>query len=156
MFFKDRAIWSCGMRYRSYQGKYPVIFLTFKDIKFDTWNETVSKLSELLSREYARHLEVAESAQCVEPDRLYFKKVVAMEANPTELTSALLTLSKMLHEHHGTAPIIIIDEYDTPIQQGHTCGFYEDVIRFMRNLFSGGLKDNPHLVIILVFHATFG
>jgi len=145
VFFKDRAIWSCGMRYRSYQGKYPVIFLTFKDIKFDTWNETVSKLSELLSREYARHMEVAESAQCVEPDRLYFKKVVAMEANPTELTSALLTLSKMLHEHHGTAPIIIIDEYDTPIQQGHTCGFYEDVIRFMRNLFSGGLKDNPHL-----------
>ena len=41
--------------------------------------------------------------------------------------------------------IIIIDEYDTPIQQGHTCGFYEDVIRFIRNLFSGGLKDNPHL-----------
>ena len=145
VFFKDRAIWSCGMRYRSYQGKYPVIFLTFKDIKFDTWEETVSKLSELLSREYARHMEIAESAQCVEPDRLYFKKVVAMEANPTELTSALLTLSKMLHEHHGTAPIIIIDEYDTPIQQGHTCGFYEDVIRFMRNLFSGGLKDNPHL-----------
>lgn len=51
----------------------------------------------------------------------------------------------MLHEHHGVAPIIIIDEYDTPIQQGHMQGFYDDVILFMRNLFSGGLKDNKHL-----------
>ena len=145
VYFKGRAIWSCGMRYRSLQGKYPVIFLTFKDIKFDTWEETFSKLSELLSREYARHLEIARSERCVEPDRKYFQRVVNMEASSTELTSALLTLSKMLHEHHGVAPIIIIDEYDTPIQQGHTCGFYDDVIRFMRNLFSGGLKDNPHL-----------
>ena len=118
VYFKGRAIWSCGMRYRSLQGKYPVIFLTFKDIKFDTWEETFSKLSELLSREYARHLEIARSERCVEPDRQYFQRVVNMEASSTELTSALLTLSKMLHEHHGVAPIIIIDEYDTPIQQG--------------------------------------
>ena len=54
-------------------------------------------------------------------------------------------LSQMLDEHHGIAPIIIIDEYDTPIQQGHACGFYEKIILFMRNLFSGGLKDNKHL-----------
>ena len=51
----------------------------------------------------------------------------------------------MLDEHHGVAPIIIIDEYDTPIQQGFMCGYYDDVILFMRNLFSGGLKDNKHL-----------
>ena len=51
----------------------------------------------------------------------------------------------MLHEHHGKAPVIIIDEYDTPIQQGHVKGYYEEVIGFMRNLFSGGLKDNKHL-----------
>ena len=54
-------------------------------------------------------------------------------------------LSQMLHEHHGKAPVIIIDEYDTPIQQGHVKGYYEEVIGFMRNLFSGGLKDNKHL-----------
>lgn len=51
----------------------------------------------------------------------------------------------MLHEHHKVAPIIIIDEYDTPIQQGHTNGFYDEVVLFMRNFFSGGLKDNRHL-----------
>ena len=51
----------------------------------------------------------------------------------------------MLHEHHGIAPVIIIDEYDIPIQQGHMKGFYDDVVSFIRNLFSGGLKDNRHL-----------
>ena len=58
---------------------------------------------------------------------------------------SLMYLSQMLDEHYGTAPIIIIDEYDTPIQQGHTCGFYDKIVLFMRNLFSGGLKDNRHL-----------
>lgn len=56
-----------------------------------------------------------------------------------------LNLSKMLHVHYGKAPMIIIDEYDTPIQQGHNRGYYDQVIDFMRTLFSGGLKDNPHL-----------
>lgn len=51
----------------------------------------------------------------------------------------------MLHDHYDEKAIIIIDEYDTPIQQGHTKGFYDEIISFMRNLFSGGLKDNPHL-----------
>lgn len=54
-------------------------------------------------------------------------------------------LSKMLHEHYGVVPVVIIDEYDTPIQQRHMLGFYDEVILFMRNLFSGVLKDNKHL-----------
>lgn len=62
-----------------------------------------------------------------------------------ELSGALLNLSAMLHKHHGTAPVIIIDEYDIPIQQGHMKNYYDKVILFMRNLFSGGLKDNKHL-----------
>ena len=59
--------------------------------------------------------------------------------------NALLMLSQMLDVHHGIAPIIIIDEYDIPIQQGHTQGFYDEAVAFMRNLFSGGFKDNKHL-----------
>ena len=58
---------------------------------------------------------------------------------------ALDRLSQMLHAHHRVKAVIIIDEYDTPIQQGHLRGFYDDVTEFMRNLFSGGFKDNPHL-----------
>ena len=78
-------------------------------------------------------------------DKAYYQKIVTGQTTEAEMMNALLILSQMLHAHHGIAPIIIIDEYDTPIQQGHLQGFYEEVVGFMRNLFSGGFKDNPHL-----------
>lgn len=145
VYFKDKLIWSCGKEYREYQGKYPVIFLTFKDVKCDTWEETFQKIAKLFSEEFLRHSELADSDACNAVDKSYYAKVTEKEASANELSWAFQTLSKMLHEHHGVAPIIIIDEYDIPIQQGHMKGFYDQVILFMRNLFSGGLKDNRHL-----------
>lgn len=144
-YFTDKAIWKCGEEYRSHQGKYPVIFLTFKDVKFDTWEATLEKIKALLQEEYGRHQELVKSDKLSEYEKEYFAKILDGTANEVALTSALERLSKMLATHHGKAPIIIIDEYDTPIQQGHAKGFYDTVIGFMRNLFSGGLKDNPHL-----------
>ena len=85
------------------------------------------------------------SDKCNEFEKKNFENLLSGEVNEVELSSALLTLSSMLHEHHGIAPIIIIDEYDIPIQQGYMKKFYDKVILFMRNLFSGGLKDNRHL-----------
>ena len=145
VFFKDKLIWSCGKEYREYQGKYPVIFLTFKDVKCDTWDETFEKTAKLFSEEFLRHSELADSNFCNAVDKAYYAKVANKDVSYVELSWAFQTLSKMLHEHHGIAPIIIIDEYDIPIQQGHLNGFYEQVILFMRNLFSAGLKDNRHL-----------
>ncbi|MBR1708466.1 MAG: AAA family ATPase [Clostridia bacterium] len=144
-YFRDKAIWRAGEFYRSYQGKFPVVSVTFKDIKCETWGETLEKLAEVIGNEYARHEVLLESERCNEVDKGYFRRVMERTATSTELTSAFMTLTKMLHEHYQTAPIMIIDEYDTPIQQGHTKGFYDQVILFMRNLFSGGLKDNSHL-----------
>ena len=145
VYFRNRAIWKAGKAYRAYQGKYPVVSVTFKDIKCETWSETLEKLREVLGNEYARHDVLLTSDKCNAVDKAYFSRVMERRASQTELTSALMTLTKMLHEHYGTAPVIIIDEYDTPIQQGHTKGFYDQIILFMRNLFSGGLKDNSHL-----------
>lgn len=145
VYFKDKLIWSCGKEYREYQGKYPVIFLTFKDVKCDNWDETYQKIANLFSDEFLRHNELADSPACNAENKAYYAKVARKEASSLELSLAFQTLSKMLHEHHGVAPIIIIDEYDIPIQQGHMKGFYDQVILFMRNLFSGGLKDNRHL-----------
>ena len=71
--------------------------------------------------------------------------MLALEAGSAELTQALSRLSKMLDDHYGVAPILIIDEYDTPVQQGHVRGYYDQVVTFMRNFFSDGLKDNTHL-----------
>lgn len=145
VYFKNKLIWSCGKKYRDHQGKYPVIFVSFKDVKFNTWNETFKNLHSILALEYLRHKELAQSEKCNAFQKEYYQKVVSLQAAGGELAQALQMLSEMLHVHYGTPAIIIIDEYDTPIQQGYAKGFYDDVILFMRNLFSGGLKDNRHL-----------
>ena len=144
-YFEDKAIWKCGEEYRSHQGKYPVIFLTFKDVKFDTWEATIDKIKGLLQEEYGRHQELLASDKLSAYEKEYFGKILDSSANEVELTSALERLSKMLTSHYGKAPIIIIDEYDTPIQEGYAKVFYEEIIGFMRNFFSGAFKDNKNL-----------
>lgn len=145
IYFRDKKIWSCGEEYRSYQGKYPVIYVTFKDVKCETWEATYDLISKILRNEFERHSELLESDRLSRFEKKYLLEVLNGDANENDIAMSFLNLSRMLHEHHGTAPIIIVDEYDTPIQQGHMRGFYDKVIGFMRNLFSGGLKDNPHL-----------
>ena len=145
VYFKNKNIWACGEKYRSHQGKYPVIFLSFKDIKCDTWEETFDAIKDLFSKEASRHGELKSADVFNEYEEAYIEKILSGTATSVELSVALANLSMMLHKYHGVAPIIIIDEYDTPIQQGHIKGFYDEIIGFMRNLFSGGLKDNKHL-----------
>lgn len=144
-YFKDKDIWKCGEVYRTHQGKYPVIFLTFKDVKFDSWQATVEKIKSLLQEEYGRHQELLSSDRISDYEKEYFNKVLSATENEVELSSSLEKLSKMLATHYGKAPIIIIDEYDTPVQEGYSKDFYDEIISFMRNFFSGAFKDNKNL-----------
>lgn len=144
-YFADKNIWQCGEEYRSHQGKYPVIFLTFKDVKFDTWDVTIDKIRGLLQEEYGRHQELLNSDKLSQYEKEYFTKIISATANEVELTSSLERLSKMLASHYDKAPVIIIDEYDTPIQEGYSKDFYYEIIGFMRNFFSGAFKDNKNL-----------
>ena len=144
-YFVDKAIWKCGEEYRKHQGKYPVIFLTFKDVKFDSWEETVVKIRGLLQKEFGRHQELLGSSKLAEYEKAYFAKVLKEEASEVEMSEALERLSQMLATHYGKAPIIIIDEYDTPIQEGYSKDFYDEIIGFMRNFFSGAFKDNKNI-----------
>jgi len=144
-YFADKNIWQCGEEYRSHQGKYPVIFLTFKDVKFDTWDATIDKIRGLLQEEYGRHQELLNSDKLSQYEKEYFTKIISATANEVELTSSLERLSKMLASHYDKAPVIIIDEYDTPIQEGYSKDFYDEIIGFMRNFFSGAFKDNKNL-----------
>lgn len=145
VYFKDKLIWTCGKKYREYQGKYPVIFVTFKDVKCETWEATYDLIYKILRNEFERHDELLKSDKLSSYSKDYIRKVLGGEATENDMMISLLNLSQMLDVHYDEKPIIIIDEYDTPIQQGHMRGFYEKVILFMRNLFSGGLKDNKHL-----------
>lgn len=144
-YFKDKAIWKCGVEYRGHQGKYPVIFLTFKDVKFNSWKETLNKIGNLLQDEFGRHQELATSDKLADYEKTYFAKIINGDASKVDLTASLEKLSKMLAKHYKKAPIIIIDEYDTPIQEGYSKDFYDEIIGFMRNFFSGAFKDNKNL-----------
>ncbi len=144
-YFRDKKIWACGQKYREYQGKYPVIFMTFKDVKCNTWAETYDLVSKIIRKEYERHSELAASDKLSDIEKQNFTEIIRGNVKEIDMMMSLATLSHLLHLHYGVKAVIIIDEYDTPIQQGHVKGFYDDVILFVRNLFSGGLKDNGHL-----------
>ena len=144
-YFEDKAIWRCGEEYRRQQGQYPVVFLTFKDVKFDSWKATLDKIRDLLQEEFGRHQELADSDKLAEYEKTYFAKIINGDASEVDLTASLAKLSQMLTKHYGKAPIIIIDEYDTPIQEGYSKDFYDEIIGFMRNFFSGAFKDNKNL-----------
>ena len=144
-YFTDKAIWKCGQKYREHQGKYPVIFLTFKDVKFDSWEATFQKIVELVQDEFGRHSALRDSEKLEKYEKDYFEKVLGGAVSEVELSASIQKLSKMLCTHYGKAPIIIIDEYDTPIQEGYSKEFYNEIISFMRNFFSGAFKDNKFL-----------
>lgn len=145
VYFKDKQIWQCGDYYTKHQGQYPVIFLTFKDIKSMTWEETFQKIRRLISLEFIRHNELETSSVLTSYEKEQYHLLAGDTGDEIDCQMGLQLLSLLLHKHYGRECIIIIDEYDTPIQQGHTCNFYPEIVNFMRNFFSGGLKDNPHL-----------
>ena len=145
IYFKDKYIWQCGDYYTKHQGQYPVIFLSFKDIKCSCWHETFQKISKLISLEFMRHDELESSTVLNSYEKEQYHRFASEDMNEVDCQMGLQLLSLLLHKHYGKECVIIIDEYDTPIQQGHLCDFYNDIVNFMRNFFSGGLKDNSHL-----------
>lgn len=121
-------IWRCGEQYTSYQGKYPVIFLSFKDVKCSSWEDTFYQIKELIITEYQRHVELETSDKLSIYEKEKFIKIAKGEVGTVESQMALELLSRLLTKHHDERTIIIIDEYDTPIQQGHICGFYQVIV----------------------------
>lgn len=144
-YFKDKKIWEQGEYYRSFQGKYPVIFITLKDVKHNSWDNTFANIGSIISSEYCRHSDLSKSPKLDKKQKDFYDKMVSEKFSAVDLERSLLNLSEMLKKNYGEGAVIIIDEYDTLIQSGHTNGFYDDVIAFMRNLLSGCFKDNKSL-----------
>ena len=145
VYFQDKDIWACGEYYRSFQGKYPVIYLSFKDVKYISWENAFKDIAAIIRGEYARHGELADSAACNAVEKREYQAIIDDQADEVALSRSLSLLSAMLHKHYGVETVIIIDEYDTPIQQGYANGYYDQVVAFVRNLFSGAFKDNSSL-----------
>ncbi len=141
--FHDKKIWTAGEKYQSEQGKHPVIFLSFKDVKWKTFGESIKFLNALLAPcvgKFARAVEALELK--AEQDRLL--RVMREQGDETDLSLSLGLLSKAIHASTKKLPVILIDEYDQPITTASTNGYYDEMCNFMRIFLSGALKDNKH------------
>ena len=145
IYFSSRNIWSCGEAYRTYQGSYPVIFISFKDAHKLNWDDMYQFLLMRLSSEFDRHRNVLESDRISPRQRELFLHMLNGNASSVEAEESLGLLSHVLSAVYSKRVIIIIDEYDTPIEDGFSRGFYDEILSFMRNMFSAALKDNEDL-----------
>lgn len=127
-----------------YQGKYPVIMITLKDCKGDTFEETLMQIGIQLQQEFERHRYLSDD-QLSEINREWFDKIYRLQADSIILQNSLRLLSDLLTAHWGIPPLVLLDEYDTPIHVAFDKGYYDKMIGFMRNLMSTVFKDNTDI-----------
>ena len=144
--FESRAIAKCDRaeEWMSHQGKYPVIYLTFKDHKALTWEEAFERMSIDIGNEFKRHLDCIESLPPGK-EREDFVDICERRASPARLGESLGFLARALHVHSKVQPIVLIDEYDMPVTSASTNGYYTEMVAFMRTFLSGAMKDNNHV-----------
>ncbi|MBA3238243.1 MAG: AAA family ATPase [Parachlamydiaceae bacterium] len=142
--FKDLKIWK-NEKYRALQGQFPVIFITLKDVKHDSWEKTFASLRELIAAEFERHSYLLEGNNLTIKEKALYHKIVFGEDGETIIEKSLLLLSEWLHRYHSKRVILLIDEYDTPAHAAYIGNYYDTLIGFLRNWLSAVLKDNVFL-----------
>ena len=127
-------------------GKYPVIFLTFKDVKKTGFDKALYKIRLLIAEEISKHVKVleADATSAITANPL-MANILKSSASTEDYEESLRKLSELLNIIYGVPPVILIDEYDTPIHAAWQYGYYDEMISFMRGLLSGAFKDNPHI-----------
>ena len=141
--FKGTKVWQ-KREHRAEQGKYPVIFITFKDAKREDWRLTRMKIAAAIRDEYDRHATAFTARGCPETAKSFYRRICVKQETPDDLDGALGVLAAALHSYHKERPVILIDEYDSPINYAATHGFGEEALQFFRNFLSGAMKDGEH------------
>ena len=131
--------------FAEHQGQYPVIYLSFKDCKEKSWDVLFQGLKSLIKDEFQRHRFLLNSELLYEEEQHYFQSILRQEAGLVDCAKSLYYLSVFLDRFYQKPVVLLIDEYDTPLHSGYQYGYYDDIVSFMRNFLSGGLKDNVHL-----------
>ena len=141
--FEGLSIWE-EEKYRHLQGTYPVISLSFADVKENTYQETRRKIREIIMDLYNCFDFLAESEKLNENERRIYQQFATGTGERTE-TGALKTLSGLLMRHYGKRVIILLDEYDTPMQEAYIEGYWDQLVAFTRGLFNAAFKANPYM-----------
>ena len=129
--------------YMSEQGKYPVIFISLKDLKGDTWEECIESIKDIMHKIFNEYSFLREKLNVVE--KRQFDKIWEITGNERNLKTSLLDLSNYLNKYYGEKAIILIDEYDAPIINAFDKGYYNEAINFFQTFYSSALKTNNSL-----------
>lgn len=141
--FQDMDIWK-KQEYRSLQGTYPVIALSFSDIKETSYTQARKKIGELIVDQYNKHDYLADGNILNEREKEYFHSI-SSDMEDFEISISIRRLSSYLYKYYHKKVIILLDEYDTPMQESYVSGYWEDLTFFTRNLFNATFKNNPYL-----------
>ena len=141
--FEGLSIWK-DEKYRQLQGTYPVISVSFAGIKECDFAGAMLRMNQLLVNLYSEHEFLLESDKLTTADKEFFKRV-SMNMVGTDASFALHQLSKFMYQYYGKRVIILLDEYDTPLQEAFVHGFWQELVAFMRSMFNVTFKTNPYL-----------
>lgn len=128
-----------------YQAKYPVISISLKDVDGRTYELALKKMAATLKKEIRRHQYLLEGDQLSEIDKNAVKHLFTDPLDETDQEESLYLLSEMLYKYHGQKVILLIDEYDVPLDKAYSKGYYDEMVDHMRGLFGEVLKTNPNL-----------
>jgi hypothetical protein len=143
--FKGMKILETGEKYLEHYRKHPVILVSFKDIKANTFEEAYAGLCGLMSRLYQEYEFLLDSPALNAHNKKEFESVINKEASKDTVLSSLRDLSGYLYKATSVKPWLLIDEYDTPIQSAYVSKYYDDMISVMKILLGSALKSNPYL-----------
>lgn len=142
--FDGLGIMEAGESYLAHRGQYPVIYLTFKDSKRESFVRSYAEMERVIAEEFARHRFILESPEMEEYKEKYLE-MMRREGSQNDYETSILFLSKCLEGYYRKKVVVLIDEYDVPLENAFTCGFYNEMVNFIRALFESGLKDNASL-----------
>ena len=141
--FEGLSIWE-EEKYRKLQGTYPVISISFANIKENNYQDTRKKICQLLAGLYTDYAFLLDSEVLGEGDKEFFRRIT-VEMDDVDATMAIHYLSKYLYLYYGKKVIILLDEYDTPMQEAYVDGFWNELVSFTRSMFNSSFKTNPWL-----------
>ncbi len=142
--FEGLEIWK-DEKYRKLQGTYPVISLSFARIKERDYEKTKQKMYEILRNIYVKFSYVKDGEKMTDADRAYYDRMMSDNIRETDATSSLYQLSDFIYRYYGKKVIILLDEYDTPMQEAFVDGYWDELVGFTRSLFNSTFKTNPAL-----------
>lgn len=141
--FEGLAIWE-EEKYRELQGTYPVISLSFANVKEKDFKTTSYRIRQLLMKLYEKHSFLRECDLLSNAEKAYFERMAA-NMSEEDAPLALYQLSDYLYRYYGKKVIILLDEYDTPMQEAYVNGFWDELVAFTRSLFNSTFKTNPYM-----------